>query len=173
MTRAQETTLVPEPHLAPEEGTPYERLNRHLAGIQVAEVEPTSPARLIKDVWFDVMRAGRPPDDVRAAWDELRKIEQRLCTDFFMYEVAAEDVRLDDAGWWDAMADLPMPLPEIDPLALAPAVDPAEAVPDPGVIDPAPLPAPIRIPARMIAVPPLDLGPLAPTRLPDWTDDER
>jgi hypothetical protein len=52
-----------------------------------AGITPDSTTREILDASFDLMAQGRMTPEVRQAWDELRRIPQRLVVDFFLYPV--------------------------------------------------------------------------------------
>lgn len=64
-----------------------------------AGITPDSTTREILDASFDLMVQGRMTPEVRQAWDELRRVPQRLVIDFFLYPVDLPgDERDEEAG---------------------------------------------------------------------------
>lgn len=150
--------LFKDPRLPWEGDFPYERLNRKLREAGHAGLGPSSTGQEVKDSLFDLMEGGRVSPDDRLAWDELRIPERRLALDFFMY--VFEDAGVD--VWDDAVWDLPMPVQMPDFRRLADVeVRYERALRLPSFCRPARAPEPVPIDAGELAVPALDVGPVA------------
>lgn len=106
--------LLRDPDLPWDGPFPYDYLAERLAAIGAAPIGPDSPAEVIKDAFFDLMAGGPPPQDARIAWDALRRIEDRLVIDFFLYEAETD---IDGALVRLARTEPPVELPDFRELA--------------------------------------------------------
>jgi hypothetical protein len=86
-----------------EGGCAYDVINRRLAQSGNA-LAPTSSMRAVQDAMFDLEELGRPSQEERNAWHQLRVTDRRLPIDFFHYPVPAFDLE-----------DLRQPMPVAEP----------------------------------------------------------
>ena len=156
MTTPHRTSLVKDPHLPWDGPFPYDHLSARLAQSGARPVGPESTATEIKDSFFDIMGTGQVEHADRVAWDALRRLDERLVVDFFMYEVPtadAESVAADIAA-----CTVPVWLPDFRRIAdVAPDFSVLAA---PAQIDVGHLPPPIDVPAAEVAAGPIHIGPV-------------
>jgi len=153
----ERTVLLGDPDLPWDGPMPYEYLAARLTEIGAQAIGPDSPASVIRDAFFDLMGGGPPTQEARIVWDMLRRIDDRLVVDFFLYEVPPQDVEsaLAELG----RAEPPVTLPDFRRLADVPPD--ARLLPEPPDVRVGRAP---KLSAVAIDEPPLDLD-LAD---PDW-----
>lgn len=136
--------LIKDAHLPWAGPFPYDHLVARLEEIGARPIGPDSTAAQINDSFFDLMAAGQATHADRLAWDALRRIDQRLVGDFFLYEAPAPDLS-------GAAADLgpchvPVVLPDFRELAaVAPDFSTLRA---PERLDPDPHPGTMSVPGE-------------------------
>jgi hypothetical protein len=115
MANDTETVLIRDVQLPWAGPFPYDHLAARLEEIGASPIGSESTAARINDSFFDLMAAGQPTHADRLAWDALRRTDQRLIVDFFMYEVPVHAVgaALSEA----ARQPVPVVLPDFLPLA--------------------------------------------------------
>lgn len=107
--------LLEDPLFPWQGANPYEQLSERLKKVNHSGVTPSSTAKEINEVLFDLMAAGFVTAEDRLVWDELRHSGQRLLIDFFMYPLPAGD----DSAWDVPMRELPLPIQMPDFFRLA------------------------------------------------------
>lgn len=150
--------LLKDPHLPWPGVFPYDRLNAALARMGRPVLGTDATSRQVHDAFFDLMAAGRPAGEDRAAWDDLRLAERRLLVDFFLYEVPEPTAEALDPERWT----LPIPLDTPDFRLLADEKVDLAALAVPPTLPPTPPPQPLPAEPMEAAAPPLDLGDLCP-----------
>lgn len=60
--------------------------------LKEAGITADSGMKEVLDASFRIMEKGLWDPEMRAAWDQLRKVERRLLVDFFMYPVSEEEI---------------------------------------------------------------------------------
>ncbi len=159
MDKSDNEKLLNDPEMPWDAGCPYEYLNARLQAAGHPGIGPESSAKDIKDALFDLMATGRPSQQDRVAWDELRLLDRRLLVDFFLYRAEA----LDPTDLDSLLRDRPVPLELPDFLQLADVTpDLTKALEIPDAFDPGPKPVTVPIEPSKDLAPPLDFGPLLP-----------
>lgn len=154
MAKGTTVVLIKDAHLPWAGPFPYDHLAARLEEIGAHPIGPDSTSAQIKDSFFDLMAVGQPTHADRLAWDALRRIDQRLVSDFFMYEVPAPD--LGSAVAELGQCQVPVVLPDFRQLAaVAPDFSRLRV---PGRLDPDPHPGPTSVPVEDRSRCAIDIG---------------